>query len=595
MGPLTLENLGNRKGNSPAASERLTLGMLKLLKTGLGLAVWAATGPLDAAAQSVSSKHGLVVSTSAPASDVGAGILRSGGNAIDAAVATALALAVTYPGAGNIGGGGFMVIRLANGRATTIDYRERAPLQSTPSMYLNSAGQIDWKLTGEGYLAPGVPGTVRGLALAHSKYGRLPWKQVVMPAVQLAQGGFPLSESLAGELNWLVKETTGKFPSTVRAYGKPGGGLWVAGDTLVLPDLARSLEAIATDGPEAFYTGRIADQIASAMAANGGIISKADLAGYRPVERAPVRGTFMGYEIISMPPPSSGGVALVTMLNILERVNIAGRPRFAPMTLHLMVEAQRRAYLDRAEFLGDPDFTEIPVARLTSKTHARRLAASIDTTKATNSIALAEGRIAVTADAEPNATTHFSVVDAEGNAVSNTYTLEGGYGSRVVVDGAGFLLNNEMGDFNKKPGTTTPSGTIGTPPNVIAPGKRMLSSMTPTIVTRGGKLVLVTGSPGGRTIINTVHQIVLNVTAFGMNVRQAVDAPRFHSQWLPDQVFFEAGAIPEATVAALRALGHSVRTGGKIGDGHSIILDPKTRIASGGNDKRTADSKASPR
>ncbi len=564
-------------------------------RAGFILVVVLAAVPSRITAQTVSSKTGLVVSTSGPASDAGAAILRAGGNAVDAAVATAFALAVTYPGAGNIGGGGFMVIRLANGTATTIDYRERAPLKATSTMYLNAAGQIERALTREGYLAPGVPGTVRGLALAHRKYGKLPWKQVVMPAVVLARDGFSLSPSLAGALNWLVKETTGKYPSTVQAYGKPGGGEWAAGDRLVLPDLARSLESIATEGPNAFYTGRIAEQIAAAMEAHGGIISKADLAAYRAVERAPVRGTFLGYEIISMPPPSSGGTAMVTMLNILERFDIARRPRFAPMTLHLMIEAQRRAYLDRAEWLGDPDFTTIPVSRLTSKAHARTLAASIDTTKATSSVALAEGRIPVAVVEEPTETTHFSVVDRLGNAVSNTYTLEGGYGSRVVVDGAGFLLNNEMGDFNKKPGATTTEGDIGTAPNLIAPGKRMLSSMTPTIVTRGGRLVLVTGSPGGRTIINTVHQIVLNVTAFGMDARHAVDAPRFHSQWLPDQAYFEAAAIPESTVAALQALGHAIRVGGDIGDGHSIVIDPKTRIAFGANDHRSADSKASPR
>ena len=569
--------------------------MLTTRRTGLLLVASLAVAPCLAVAQTVSSKTGLVVSTSGLASDAGAAILRAGGNAVDAAVATAFALAVTYPGAGNIGGGGFMVIRLANGTATTIDYRERAPLKATPTMYLGDDGQIVRKLTNEGYLAPGVPGTVRGLALAHRKYGRLPWKQVVMPAVRLATEGFPLSASLARELNWLVKETTDKFPSTVKAYGKPGGGPWAGGDRLVLPDLARSLKAIAIGGPDAFYTGWIADKVAAAMEEHGGIISKADLAAYRAIERAPVRGRFLGHEIISMPPPSSGGTAMITMLNILERFDIAGRPRFAPMTLHLMIEAQRRAYLDRAEFLGDPNFTKIPVARLTSKVHARELAASIDTTKATNSVGLATGRIAVTPGAEPDETTHFSVVDGQGNAVSNTFTLEGGYGSRVVVEGAGFILNNEMGDFNKKPGTTTTGGDIGTPPNLIAPGKRMLSSMTPTIVTKGGKLVLVTGSPGGRTIINTVHQIVLNVTAFGMDARQAVDAPRFHSQWLPDQAYFEAGAIPEATVAALKALGHTVTVGGSIGDGHTIVVDPKTGMAYGANDHRSADSKSAPR
>ncbi|MDX2059419.1 MAG: gamma-glutamyltransferase [Gemmatimonadales bacterium] len=553
------------------------------------LAVAAPTQALPAAAQT-----GSVVTTSGLASDIGAAILARGGNAVDAAVATGFALAVTHPSAGNIGGGGFMVIRLADGRATTIDYRERAPLASTPTMYLAADGSIDRALTREGYLAAGVPGTVRGLALAHRRFGSLPWKDLVTPAAELARAGFALSPSLAEELNWLVSSTRGKYESTTRAYGRADGRPWTAGDTLRLPDLARALAAIAESGPDAFYRGWIADSVAAAMRANGGIISKADLAAYRAVERAPVRGTFLGHEIIGMAPPSSGGTAVIEMLNILERFDIANRDRLAPTTLHLMIEAQRRAFLDRAEFLGDADFGPVPVTRLTSKAHARRVAATIDTTRATSSTALARGRIVVTGAAESDETTHFSVVDARGNAVANTYTLEAGYGSRVVVSGAGFLLNNEMGDFNKKPGTTTTGGDIGTRPNRIAPGKRMLSSMSPTIVTRDGKPVLVTGSPGGRTIINTVHQIVLNVVAFRMDVRQAVDFPRFHSQWLPDQVMFETDAIPEATVAALRAMGHTIRVGGRIGDGHSIMIDPATGAAIGANDRRSPDSKASP-
>ncbi len=539
-------------------------------------------------------QSGTVVTTSGLASDIGARILARGGNAVDAAVATGFALAVTHPSAGNIGGGGFMVIRLADGRATTIDYRERAPLRSTPKMYLAADGSIDRALTREGYLAAGVPGTVRGLALAHRKYGSLPWKDLVTPAAELARGGFELSPALAEELNWLVTSTRGKYESTTRAYGRTDGRPWAAGDTLRLPDLARSLAAIAESGPDAFYLGWIADSMAAAMRANGGIISKADLTEYRAVERVPVRGSFLGHEIIGMAPPSSGGTAIVTMLNILERFDIANRERAAPTTLHLMIEAQRRAFLDRAEFLGDADFGAIPVARLTAKAHARRLAATIDTTRATRSVTLARGRIPVVDAPESEETTHFSVVDGRGNAVANTYTLEAGYGSRVVVSGAGFLLNNEMGDFNKKPGTTTTGGDIGTRPNLIGPGKRMLSSMSPTIVTRGGKVVLVTGSPGGRTIINTVHQIVLNVVAFRMDVRQAVDFPRFHSQWLPDQVLFEADAIPAATVAALRAMGHDVTVRGRIGDGHSIAIDPATGAVVGANDRRSPDSKVSP-
>jgi gamma-glutamyltranspeptidase/glutathione hydrolase len=565
--------------------------MRRLLGCALAILVGA---PLAAVqGQTVASKKGLVVSASAPASDIGAAILGAGGNAVDAAVATAFALAVTYPTAGNIGGGGFMVVRLADGRSTTIDYRERAPGKATGGMYLDTKGEIDGSLTESGYLAPGVPGTVRGLALAHRRYGKLPWKQLVLPAAELAGRGFPLSQSLAEELNWLVKVTRGKIPTTVAAYGRADGKEWAPGDTLRLPDLAASLTDIATQGPNAFYTGRIADLIAADMAANGGIITKDDLAAYQAVERAPVRGTFLGHQIISMPPPSSGGVAIVEMLNILERLDIAKRPRMGATTLHLMIEAQRRAYLDRAEFLADPDFVPVPVGRLTSKVHATALARSIDSTRATSSVTLASGRIAVTPAPESEETTHFSVVDRFGNAVSNTYTLEQGYGSRVVVKGAGFLLNNEMGDFNKKAGTTTTAGDIGTPANLIVPGKRMLSSMSPTIVTRNGRVVLVTGSPGGRTIINTVHQIVLNATAFGMGVREAVDAPRFHHQWLPETVYFEAGAIPDSTVRQLEALGHRIRVGGRIGDGHSIAIDPRTGVATAANDTRSPDSKAS--
>ena len=559
---------------------------------GLALLVSPVAAPL-APAQSVSSKQGIVVTASAPASDVGAGILKAGGNAVDAAVATAFAMAVTYPAAGNIGGGGFMVIRLANGRATTIDYREKAPLRSTEKMYLDGKGTIDRSLTREGYLAPGVPGTVRGLAYAHAKYGKLPWKQVVLPAAELAANGFTVTTSLAEGLNWLVNGAKGKYPATLQAYGKTDGSPWAAGDVIKLPDLAKTLTAIATDGPDAFYVGSIADQIAADMTAHGGIISKADLAAYRPVERAPIRGTFLGNEIISMPPPSSGGVAIVEMLNILERFNVTKRPRFAARTLHLMIEAQRRAFLDRAAFLGDPDYTAVPVARLTSKPYAATLARTIDTMASSQSVALAKGRIAVETGAEPEETTHFSVIDRMGNAVSNTYTLEGGFGSRVVVSGAGFILNNEMGDFNKKPGSTTTGGDIGTVPNLIAPAKRMLSSMSPSIVTRGGKVVLIAGSPGGRTIINTVHQIILNATAFGMDVRQAVDAPRFHHQWLPDAVYFEAKAIPDSVVSQLKAMGHNVQLGGEIGDGHSISINPKTGVATGANDKRSPDSKVS--
>lgn len=565
---------------------------LRLWSTACGLVLSFVAAPHTAQDLGVPSATGIVVSTSDLASDAGAAVLGRGGNAVDAAVATAFALAVTHPSAGNIGGGGFMIVRAPDGRATAIDYRERAPLAGTQTMYLDTQGRIDRSLTAAGYLAPGVPGTVRGLALAHRRFGVLPWKDLVMPAVELAERGFAVSESLARGLNSLVRFATGRFPATVDAYGKPGGGEWTAGDRLVLGDLAKTLRAIADKGPDAFYTGWIADRIADDMTANGGLITKADLAAYEAKERTPVRGTFRGYEIISMPPPSSGGVGLIEMLNILETFDVAAHDRFAPQMLHLMIEAMRRAYLDRARHLGDPDFVEVPMARLTSKDYAKTLAAGIDRAKASSSVELGKDIVTIT-DVEPNETTHFSVVDRAGMAVSNTYTLEGGYGSRVVVRGAGFLLNNEMGDFNKKPGETNLRGDIGTPANVIAPGKRMLSSMTPTIVTKDGTLALVTGSLGGRTIINTVLNVVLNVTAYGMTGREAVDAPRMHHQWLPDSVTLEEGAVSDEALAALRAMGHDVTMRGRQGDAHTIWVHPKTGALYGVNDRRSADSKAS--
>jgi gamma-glutamyltranspeptidase / glutathione hydrolase len=547
--------------------------------------------PAQESAGPISSKSGMVITTSAPASDVGAAVLRKGGNAVDAAVATAFALAVTHPSAGNIGGGGFMVIRPAKGTPITIDYRERAPLKSTQTMYLDSTGKIARQLTATGYLAPGVPGTVRGLAAAHKRFGKLPWKDLVMPAVDLAEKGFVLSDALARSLNREVSGGMSRYPTSVAAYGKPGGGEWKSGDTIVLRDLGRTLRAIATKGPNVFYTGWIADSIAATMASNGGIISRKDLAAYQAKVRAPVRGTYLGYELIGMPPPSSGGVVMIEMLNMLETFDLPKLGAMSPQALHYEIEAMRRGYLDRARYLGDPDFVKMPIQKLTSKTYARALAKTIDPDHASSSAELGKDIVGPIASDEHEETTQFSIVDKAGNAVSNTYTLEGGFGSHVVVGGAGFLLNNEMGDFNKKPGETNLTGDIGTPANLIAPGKRMLSSMSPTIITKNGKLFMVTGSPGGRTIINTVMEIVLNSLAFGMDARQAVDAPRFHHQWLPDEVTFERNAIPDSTARRLESMGHKLRFGGQQGDGHTIIV--KDGVAYGANDRRSADSKAS--
>ncbi len=539
----------------------------------------------------VPSRDGLVVCTSAPACDAGAGVLARGGNAVDAAVATAFALAVTHPSAGNIGGGGFMIVRTAPGEVTAFDYREKAPLKSTRTMYVGGDGKIDIRLTSSGYLAPGVPGTVRGLELAHGKFGKLPWKDVVMPAVLLAEQGFTISDSLARGLNAQLAGAMGRFPASVAAYGKPGGGTWAGGDRLVLGDLGRALRAIATGGPDVFYKGWIADRIDADMKAHGGLITKADLSAYEAKVRVPVRGTYRGFDIVSMPPPSSGGTALIEMLNILESFDLKSKGRFTAPAIHYQVEAMRRAYLDRARHLGDPDFLDVPVPKLISKEYAAALAGSIGPERASSSLEL--GADIVTApQPEPDETTHFSVLDRAGMAVASTYTLEGGYGSRVVVDGAGFLLNNEMGDFNKKPGLTDATGNIGTSANVIDPGKRMLSSMTPTMVTRQGKLVLVTGSPGGRTIINTVLSVVLGVTEYGSTGRAAVDAPRIHHQWLPDEVTIEQNGIGDDVVTQLKTMGHAVNVRGEQGDAESIWIAPDG-TPYGVNDKRSPVSKAS--
>ena len=547
----------------------------------------------NSANPAVASKSGLVVSSSDVASDAGASVLAKGGNAVDAAVATAFALAVTHPFAGNIGGGGFMVVRTPDGKATTFDYRETAPAKSTPKMYLGADGKIDIRLTNTGYLAPGVPGTVRGMALAHKKFGKLPWKDVLSPAVDLAEKGFVMSASLARSLSGEVGRGMAPYPTSVAAYGKPGGGAWAAGDRLILPDLAKSLRAIADDGPDVFYKGWIADRIAADMSAHGGLITKADLAAYEAKERAPIKGTFLGYEIVSMPPPSSGGIALVEMLNMLEALQIQRTTRGSVEAIHLMTEAMRRAFLDRARFLGDPDFVTVPIAELTMKSHALDLIKSIDREKASSSVELGKDIVSKAPGYESSDTTHFSVLDKDGMAVSNTYTLEGGYGSHVVVSGAGFLLNNEMGDFNKNPGVTDLTGNIGTDPNLIAPGKRMLSSMTPTIVTKDGKLVLITGSPGSRTIINTVMDIVVDVAAWGMTGREAVDAPRMHHPWLPDTLTIERNGASDDVVAKLKAMGHDVRVSGTQGSAQSIWIDTKTGMAYGIADMRDATAKAS--
>ncbi len=553
-----------------------------MLRTALlfTLLLLASTSSAQPKAATVESKGGVVVCVSPPAAEVGLATLKKGGTAVDAAVATAFAMAVTWPEAGNIGGGGFMMVAPPGQEPTCFEYRETAPTAAPVDVF------ADGKVTWLNHKAAGVPGTVRGLALAHAKYGKLPWKDVVMPAVELAERGFTVNAVLAGGLNHVLADPKTINAEFKRVYGKPDGTKWEAGDTLVLKDLGRALRSIAEKGPDAFYTGELAGLLEKEMTAGGGFITKADLAAYKANERKPIHTTFRGSDVYGPPPPSSGGIAIAEMLNVLENFDLKKYGRWAPETNHLMIEAMKRAFVDRARFLGDPDFTTIP-AELTSKEYAKKLALGIDLKKATPSANLAPE---IPLDKESDSTTHFSVIDKDGLAVSNTYTLENSYGNRVVVRGAGYILNNEMTDFNPRPGFTSTKGQIGTKPNRIAPGKRMLSSMTPVIVLKDGKPVLVTGSPGGRTIINTVLCVVLNVTEFGMPIDEAVSAPRLHHQWFPDAANFEGVKQHPELVKGLKALGHDVRDH-RQGDGHSIVIDPKTGTRVGAADKRL-DGKA---
>ncbi len=542
----------------------------------LGFALVVACLPRDAAADSTPEKQrGMVVAVSPPGADAGRDILRKGGNAVDAAVATAFAMAVTYPAAGNIGGGGFMLIYPPGGKGgpVVIDYREKAPAAAHKTMYTKKDSWYSAK-------AVGVPGTVRGLALAHKKFGKLKWKDLVAPAVQLAEEGFLIDDALASSLNWIVGGSE-EFPELRRVFGKNGEASWKAGDRLVQKDLAATLRRIAEKGADGFYKGEVADLLVAEMKRSKGIITAKDLAGYEAKARQPIHGTYRGYDVYGPPPPSSGGTCLIEMLNVLENFDLRKRDRFSPETLHLMIETMRRAYCDRARYLGDADFVKIP-AFLTSKDHARKLAQSIDLRQATKSEELAKD---IPLKGEGDSTTHFSVLDSDGMAVANTYTLERSYGSRIVVKGAGFVLNNEMMDFNWFPGETTRDGGIGTEPNQVAPGKRMLSSQTPTIVAKNGKVVLVTGSPGSRTIINTVLCVIVNTIDFEMSLQAAVDAPRLHHPWFPDTARFEGTSSHGEAVERLKAMGHSIG-GTRQGDAHSIGLDRKTGKYVGAADHR---------
>ena len=531
--------------------------------------------------------HGMVVSSHKLASEAGIRILQDGGNAIDAAIATGLALAVVHPAAGNIGGGGFMIVHTKDGKVTAFDFREKAPLAAHERIYVDSAGNYIEDISHEGYLAIGVPGTIAGFDLAFKRFGTMTWDDLVEPAVDLADDGFALSWSMAEDFKYL-KEDFKKYPSSAKVFFKEDTMSYEPGDIWEQPDLYRTLRRIQKYGRDGFYKGETARLIAADMKKNGGLITEADLAAYEPKERAPIHGNYRGYDVYSMSPPSSGGTALVEMLNILEGFDLASYGHNSAMYLHLLSESMRRAFADRARYLGDPDFNPgIPIEKLTSKEYAAALRQSINLEKKS-----ASDPVSFNDAYESTETTHYSVVDAEGNAVVVTYTLEYGYGSRIVAEGLGFLYNNEMGDFNAEPGRTDTTGSIGTQPNLVAPGKRMLSSMTPTIVARDGKPFFLVGSPGGKTIINTVLQCILNVIDFKMNVSGAVTAGRLHHQWLPDVMRIEKYGTTLDSQRILEAMGHRVRMGGQQGSAMGIIINPETGVRYGGVDPRQADAGA---
>jgi gamma-glutamyltranspeptidase/glutathione hydrolase len=536
-------------------------------------------------AQSILAHNGVVTAQESRAARIGVEILDRGGNAVDSAVAVGFALAVTYPRAGNIGGGGFMVIHLAKtGQDVTIDYRETAPAAATATMFLDANGEPDPKKSRDSALSVGVPGTVAGLALAHEKYGsgKLSLADLIEPAIMLARNGVDVVDDIADTLP-LAQQRIARWHSSAPIFLNSDGSVLAPGQDLLQPDLAATLRAIARDGPKGFYEGPIAEQLAAAVRKAGGIMTADDLKSYRAVERAPVRGTYRGYDVVSMPPPSSGGVHLIEMLNILESYDLANLTR--DESLHDMIEAMKRAYADRAVFMGDPDAVKMPVAGLISKEYAASLRAQIGE-RATPSAQIRGGK---PADFEGRNTTHFSIIDRDGNAVSNTYTLNFSYGLGLVAEGTGVLLNNELDDFTSKSGTANAYGLVGYDANLPGPGKRPLSSMAPTIVLKDGKPFLITGSPGGSRIITAVLQIIVNAIDFNMPIEQAVSAPRLHHQWQPDEVYVEPGFAPDV-LEALAKRGHNIVPTPSYSSTNSIEVTPDGYI--GAADRRTRGSLA---
>jgi gamma-glutamyltranspeptidase/glutathione hydrolase len=534
-------------------------------------------------------KHGMVVSADKIASEVGVRTLREGGNAVDAAIATAFALAVTYPSCGNIGGGGFLAYHGSDGTVTTFDFREKAPLAASETMFLGEDGEIRDNCTYEGLLSVGVPGTVAGLALAHRRLGSKPWSELIAPAIHLAEDGFPMPQALHDEVKGM-KDNFLKYPSSAKVFLKDDGTPYETDELWRQPDLAAVLRRIQENGKDGFYKGRTAKLIADFMKRDGGLITEEDLAKYEAVEREPIHGTYHGYDIYAMGPPSSGGIALVEMLNILEGFNLYEMGHNSALYLHILTEAMRRAYADRARHLGDPDFNpDMPIQRLLSKQYADDLRGDIQLYRASESTPQD-----IDQPYESTETTPFVVVDAQGNAVSLVYSLGGDWGCEIAVEGAGFLLNNEMSDFNPIPGRTDEHELIGTPPNLVAPGKRMLSSITPTIIAKEGKVMLIVGCSGGRTIINVVLQIILNTINHKMDVAEAISAPRIHHQWLPDITFMEKWATTADSQRLYEMMGHRIRFSSRfnrrLGTARIIHIDNDKKLYYGVSDPRSSDA-----
>lgn len=536
--------------------------------------------------QPVPGSHGMVATSHATASRVALEVLKDGGNAVDAAVTAGFALAVTQPRSGNIGGGGFMLFAPGDGGpVTAIDYRETAPAAATRTMFQDADGNVVPERSRFSHLASGVPGTVAGLAMALEKYGTISLAQALAPAITLAREGFEVPHRFTEGLEQAHDRLT-PWPATRATFYDDDGQPPQPGDVFRQPELAATLQRIADHGIRDFYEGETARLIVEEMERGGGLITLADLAAYRPVIREPVHGSYRGHDIYSMSPPSSGGAHIVQILNILEGYPITDYGHNSARTIHLMAEAMKRAYADRSEYLGDTDFVDVPLAGITSKDYAKALWKEINPDEATPSDRIAPGQ---PAPYESNETTHFSIIDRWGNAVSNTYTINFSYGSGITVAGAGFLLNNEMDDFSAKPGVPNAYGLIGGEANRIQPGKRMLSSMSPTIVRRDGRNVLVTGSPGGSRIITTTLQVIMNTIDHGMNIQSAVAAPRIHHQWLPDEIRIEAGISPD-TIDLLEAMGHTVTTRSAMGAIQSIAVDDDGRLWGAADPRRSTSS-----